>query len=403
MSPLTLPLRKAEFWQDPYPYFDEARAQHRWAVGESGEPVTLSIADGEAVSSHESLAPLGVDALDRLGITDGPFREWRALSLNAQAKDDHARLRRLVGYAFTPRQVQRVKDQVGAHAQSLLRAAAAAGEIDVIAGYAHDVPLFGICQFLGIDAADRNEIQAFMVGTEEGFAWPMTPERKERANDGIAALYEYTQRLVEARRRAPGDDLVSALVAVEEAGDRLREDELLAMVVNIIGGAVGSSESAISNAAYLFAVHPEQADIVRAGTVDDRDVIEECLRHAPPFRSTRRKALYPCDVAGLHFEPGDTVLISRQAANRDEARFADPHRFDVRRGDHRHFSFGFGAHFCLGQALARVNLAEAIPRFVRAFDELEVLTTPVYREPFGPVEKFKELRLRFAARDEALA
>jgi cytochrome P450 len=398
MAPMTLPLRTAAFWQDPYPLLDEAREHDRTAVSESGEPVTLSIDDLETVSAHPMMAPLGLDALDRLGITEGPFREWRRLSLNAQPGDDHTRLRALVGRAFTPRQVQRVRPLVREHAHRLLDAVAGAGEMDVIADYAHDIPLYGICTFLGIDEADRDEIQAFMVSTDEGFSWPMTDERKERANAGIVALYEYVDRLVQRRRRDPGDDLVSALVNVEEAGDRLTPDELRAMVVNIIGGAVGSSEAAISNAAYLFSAHPDQAQIVRDDPSIDRDVVEECLRYAPPFRSTRRKALAPLDVVGVHLEVDDTILVSRQAANRDPARFAEPHRFDVRRGDHRHAAFGHGPHFCLGQALARANLTEAIPIMVRRCDELEVTTDPIRREPFGPTERFEELRVRFVAR-----
>ena len=115
-----------------------------------------------------------------------------------------------------------------------------------------------------LEAALKHGVPRFvMVSTDEGFSWPMTDERKKRANDGIVALYDYVDGLVQRRRRDPGDDLVSALVQVEEAGDRLSQDELLAMVVNIIGGAVGSSEAAISNAAYLFALHPDQAQIVQ--------------------------------------------------------------------------------------------------------------------------------------------
>jgi 6-deoxyerythronolide B hydroxylase len=301
----------------------------------------------------------------------------------------------LVGRAFTPRQVQRVRPLVREHAHRLLDALADMGEMDVIADYAHDIPLYGICVFLGIDEQDRDEIQTFMVSTDEGFSWPMTEERKRRANEGISALYEYVDQLVDRRRADPGDDLVTALVHVEEAGDRLSRDELMAMVVNIIGGAVGSSEAAISNAAYLFAQHPSQARLVRDDPSIDRDVIEECLRYAPPFRSTRRKALEPVDIIGVHLETDQTILVSRQAANRDPARFDDPHRFDVRRGDHRHAAFGHGPHFCLGQALARVNLTEAIPIMVRRCRDLEVLTEPVRREPFGPTEKFEALRVRF--------
>jgi cytochrome P450 len=332
--------------------------------------------------------------MSRLGITEGPFREWRALSLNARERDDHRRLRALVGRAFTPMQVQRVRPLARANAERLLDAIVPRGEMEVQADYARDVPLFTICAFLGIPEEDRHEIEALHFGTEEGFGWPMTPDRRRRADDGILGLHAYTKRLVERRRAEPRDDLVSALVHVEEAGDRLSEAELDAMVVNLIGGAIGSSQSAIANAAYLFATHPHQAAAVREDPRLDRAAVEECLRYAPPFRSTRRKALGDVEIAGLRLRAGDTVLLSRQAANRDPERFHDPHRFDVTRGDDRHASFGHGPHFCLGQALARANLTEAIPAFVRRCHDLELVEQPV-RVPFDPAEKFESLRVRF--------
>lgn len=393
-EPMVLPMRTRAFWQDPYPLFDAAREQYRTAVSESGEAVVLSIDDVEAISAHPLMVPLGLDALDRLGIFDGPFREWRALSLNAREHDDHRRLRRLVGRAFTPMQVQRVRPLARENAHRLLDAVGERGEMDVQLDYARDVPLFTICAFLGIPDADRHEIEALHFGTEEGFGWPMTPERRQRAEDGIVGLYDYTHRLVARRRTDPQDDLVSALVHVEEEGERLTEAELYAMVVNIIGGAIGSSQAAIANAAYLFARNPDEAALLRADPELDRGAVEECLRYAPPFRSSRRKALGALHIAGLDLAEGDAVLMSRQAANRDPARFVDPHRFSIARGDDRHVSFGHGPHFCLGQALARANLTEAIPAMVQRCHDLELVDEPV-RVPFDPAEKFESLVVRF--------
>jgi len=393
-EPVVLPLRDEAFWQDPYPILHQARARHRTAVSESGEGVVLSIDDLEAISAHPAMVPLGLDALDRLGITDGPFREWRALSLNAREHDDHKRLRALVGRAFTPMQVQRLRPIVRAHADEVLDQLAPRGTMEVQADYARDIPLFAICVFLGIAEQDRHEIEALQFGTEEGFGWPMTPERRKSADDGILGLYDYSQRLVEQRRRDPQDDLVTALVNVEEQGDRLREDELLAMIVNLIGGAIGSTSSAITNAAYLFARHPEQAALLRANPDLVRPAIEEVLRYAPPFRPTRRKANDPIDIAGLHLEAGQAVLLSRQAANRDPSRFVRPNDFDITRGDANHASFGHGPHFCLGQALARANLTEAIPALIERCTTLEVAATP-WRVPFDPVEKFDALHIHF--------
>ena len=393
-EPMVVPLRDKAFWQDPYPILNQARARHRTAVSESGEAVILSIDDLETISAHPAMVPLGLDALDRLGITEGPFRDWRALSLNAREHDDHKRLRALVGRAFTPMQVQRLRPLVRAHADEVLDELAPRGTMEVQADYARDIPLFAICVFLGIAEQDRHEIEALQFGTEEGFGWPMTPERRKTADDGILGLYDYSRRLVEQRRRGPQNDLVTALINVEEQGDRLSEAELLAMIVNLIGGAIGSTSSAIANAAYLFATHPEQAALLRAHPELARPAIEEVLRYAPPFRSTRRKANDPVETAGMHLETGQAVLLSRQSANRDPARFDRPEEFDIARGDTNHASFGHGPHFCLGQALARANLTEAIPALVARCDNLEVAATP-WRVPFDPVEKFDALLIHF--------
>lgn len=394
-EPVVLPLRDATFWQDPYPAIDAARAAHRTALTPTGEPVILSAADHEAVLAHTDMHTLGLEALDRLGMGDGPFRSWRARSLNVHNGPDHLRLRSLVGRAFTPRQVDRIRIGVRAKAHALIDAVADKGEMDVVTDFADDLPIWLICVFLGIDESDRQEIESFLVGTEEGFAYPMTPEREQRANAGIAALDDYSRRLIERRRHDPDEGLVSALVAAEDSGDALSEAELVAMVVNLIGGAVGSSRAALANATYLFATHPAQAESLRQDPARARPAIEECLRHAPPFRSTRRRAAAPVEVAGLHLEVGQSVFLSRQAANRDPERFVAPHRFDIDRAENRHVSFGYGAHFCLGQALARADLQEAMPVLLARCHDLEVLTDPPERVPYQPTEELVSLPVRF--------
>ena len=391
-EPAVLPLRDPEFWQDPYPAIDEARARHRVARSHSGELIPLSAADVEEASSRPDLVTLGVAALDRLGMTDGPFRRWRALSLNAQDGDDHARLRALVGRAFSPRQVSRVRDALTRHTEAIVDVMGDE-EIEVHSRLGHEVPLFSICCFLGIPVEDRERIDRFMVGTEEGFSYPMTPEKQARADGGIVALYEYTADLVDRRRAAPGDDLVSALISVEEAGDRLSHDELMAMVVNLIGGAVGSSDAGIANMVHVLATEPGVHAELRAEPGLVEAFVEELLRYHPPFRSSRRKAVCDLELAGEQLAAGQTVYLSRQAANRDPVRFADPHRFDVRRARERHLSFGYGAHYCLGQALARLNLNVAADVLARRWSAVALCGEP-RRVPFDPPERFESLVVR---------
>src|SRR5262249_3486385 len=157
---------------------------------------------------------------DRLGMTEGPFKAWRRLSLNAQVGDDHTRLRTLVGRAFSPRQVDRVRAQVRDLVNRIVDELSDVPAIDVHAQIGHELPLFSICSFLGIPTEDRLRIDEFMVGTEEGFSYPMTAEKQQRADGGIAALYDYVTELVERRRHVPGDHLVTALLDAEDAGDR---------------------------------------------------------------------------------------------------------------------------------------------------------------------------------------
>jgi len=393
-EPFVLPLRDPEFWQDPYPLLAEARLRHRTARSQSGELVLLAAADVEDASAHPDLVPLGVGALDRLGMTDGPFKAWRRLSLNAQVGDDHTRLRALVGRAFSPRQVERVRSVVRDNVRRLLDDFADGAEIEVHRDLGHRVPLASICAFLGIPDDDRERIDGFMVGTEEGFSFPMTPDKQARADAGIEALYDYGADLVARRQRHPGDDLVSALIEAEVEGDRLSRDELLAMVVNLIGGAVGSSDAGIANMVLLLAEHPDTADTVHRDPALAGRAVEEVLRYHPPFRSTRRKALAPLRVGGEDLAAGDTVYLSRQAANRDPQRWEQPDRFWIERPEVRHVAFGHGPHYCVGQALARLNLVETAQALTERWASVEVTEPHLRRVPFDPTERFEALHVR---------
>jgi cytochrome P450 len=279
-------------------------------------------------------------------------------------------------------------------ARALLDAIAEAGETEFIRAFASDLPLWTMCRFLGIDEGDRMEIAGFLTGTEEGFSQQMTPELRRKVEASILALNDYVARLIDRRSRDPKDDIVSALVMLRNTAGGPADDEMLAMVVNIIGGSVGSTRAAFANTALLFAEHPEQAAIVRARPDLARQAVEECLRLHPPFRIARRQAVAPIRAFGLDLAPGDTVFVPKQAVNRDPARWDRPNAFDVMRPERRHLSFGYGAHFCLGQAIARANLQEAVPIILDRLHDIELIRQPK-REPFTMDEQLDGLWLRF--------
>jgi cytochrome P450 len=391
-DPLVVDMRGATFWQDPYPIWRAAREQNRTAQTPAGEPILLSAEDHDVVSADPAFAMLGLDALRRLGIVDGPFFAWRRLTLATLDGEQHERLRSVVGRSFTPRRVDMLRTALRAHAEGLLDEAAERGHLDVVADYALGLPLWVICRFLGLPEDIDDEIAVFLVGTEEGFTDPMTPERRGRAEAGIVALYDVVSRLIDERRRSPREDLVTDLVEAQAAG-RLDDDELHALVVNIIGGAVGSSRAAIANSALLFLTHPDQARTLRGDPTLLKPAVEECLRIHPPFRSGRRKVVASVQRFGLSLEPGDTVVLARQAANRDPSRWNDADRFDIGREERRHHSFGYGPHFCLGHALARVDLHEAIGAFVARIDDYELVDVDPIRQPAVADEALERLRV----------
>ncbi|MGE0878468.1 MAG: cytochrome P450 [Acidimicrobiia bacterium] len=395
-EPMVVDVRAPAMVDDPYPTWRAARAQHRTARTPSGEVILLAADDHDVAGADAAFAMLGLDALVRLGITDGPFYDWRRLTLAALDGTDHERLRSTVGRSFTPRRVGALRDALKEHAEMLLDLAVDKGTtFDVVADYATPLPLWAICRFLGLPPDVDIDIAVFLVGTEEGFADPMTPERRARAEASIIALYDVVSTLIDERTRRPREDLITDLVEAQRAGT-ISVDELHALVVNIIGGAVGSSRAAIANGALLFLQHRDQAALLDAQPELTKAAVEECLRMHPPFRSGRRKVVEAVDRFGVHLEPAETVLLARQAANRDPQRWSDPDTFDITRTEQRHHSFGYGPHFCLGQALARVDLQEAIGAFVRRIDRFELVTDPIVRLPAVPDEAIERLDVRYA-------
>lgn len=397
-QPAILDLRDAGFWQDPYPQLRVAAQQHRLARTPQGEVMVLRADDVDLVQSHSAFAQPGLVSLERLGVNDGPFFDWRALTMAVHDGERHDRLRASVIRAFTPRRVERLRSALAVHAAEVLQAASAAVTFDVVEEYAGDLPLWLICEFLGLPQSASAELDDLLTGTEEMFADPLTPERRSRAEHGIVALGEYVQQLVDERRHSPREDLVSDLLEAQTAG-RLTYEELVSLVVNVLGGAVGSSRAGISNALYELLRHPDQLAYVMA----DRDrlpaAVEECLRFHPPFRLGRRLVVEANDVLGVLLAPGSSVVIARQAANRDPVRWSDPDAFDVRRKPERHYSFGYGAHFCLGQALARLDIQEAVWTFFTTLPSVALVTDQPRRVPFTADEQLEKLIVRPRACD----
>lgn len=398
---MSLDLRDPQFWLDPYPALDEARARGRTTVTHDGEVALLRADDIDQVHMDAHFAVPGLSNLEKLGIFDGPFYEWRSQAMAVMEGADHRRLRGFVGLAFAPSQMARLRGMVRERAGELIDRRHEAGEMEVLADFASDLPLWSMCRFVGIDDEDRERISQFLFGTEEGFSSPMTPERRARCEASIVALNTYVTELIGRRRARPREDVVSMVIAEQDKPDGPTDDELVSLLVNIIGGSVGSTRAAFANTILEFARHPDQADRVRADPGLVAQAVEEGLRVHPPFRFGRRVVATPVRMFDLDLAEGQSIYISRAAYNRDPARFQDPHRFDVGRPVQRHLSFGFGSHFCLGQAVARTNLQEGLGVFLGRCRNIELAREPV-RIPFTVDEQLDALHLRFEASIPAL-
>lgn len=206
-----------------------------------------------------------------------------------------------------------------------------------------------------------------------------TPTRASTyANRVFASLMAFVSDLVESRRSEPRDDLLTRLIAAEEEGHRLSNDELIVLFTNIFGGAIETTASVMTSAFLELARHPDQLELVRGNTEALKvGAVEEILRYRPGFYATGNKTTRATQLAGLSFEAGEPVTSIIGAHNRDPARYDDPDRFDVTRDPTLwSFTFSMGPHFCLGQALARAELQELVATIARHTRDLELTAEP---------------------------
>ncbi len=394
-DPATIDLADPLFWTDPAPMLRAARERGSTARTAQGDLVLLRADDIEFAHVDPRFHNPGVENLERAGIADGPFYEWRKRSLAALEGDEHKKLRTFIGRLFTPRQVSRLREGFRERATTLLAdAAATKGEIEIVHEYARVLPLWAVCHFLGIPDEDREELAGFVYGTEEPFNAALTPEIRARAETAIVALYEYSERLIERCLADPGEDALSGLVASRSKADGVSDENFLALIVNILGGAVGSTSAAIANSIHLLLSHPEQAALVRREPERIKAAVEECLRLAPPFRIGGRVVTEPLEAFGTQLQPGDRIFVWRAAANRDPERFERPDEFDIERPSQPHISFGHGPHFCLGHAMGRVQAQEAVLTLLTDRPEAELVTREPERVPFTMDERLTSLIVR---------
>ncbi len=300
---------------------------------------------------------------------------------------DHTRLRSLANKAFTPRVLERIRSQIQHSADQLLNDVKENGSMEVISELAYPLPALVISEVLGVADQDRERFKKW----SDDLAALAGHIRDARENAGpasqsVAELIEFLRETVAERRAEPKDDLLSALVTAEDQNDSFTEDELYSMCVLLIFAGHVTTTNLIGNGILALLQNPSQLELLRKTPSLLESAIEEIIRYNGPVQAISRTALESYQLGDTQIKKGDRLSLNLAAANRDPAQFGNADSFDIERSDGRHVGFGFGIHFCLGAALARMegqavigSVVKGMPDLRLGEQELEWLPNPVLR------------------------
>jgi len=389
--PLDLIVRDPVRRNDPHPLYHQIREEHPiMAFPDQGQYLLTRWEDCERVLRDPRFSadltnrvlPEGADPVEAGLIESAGNPEFRTLLF--LDPPDHTRIRGLVSKAFTPRTVERLRPHIAEITNEILDEAADAGRLDVVNTLGYRVPATVICELMGVPVADRDQFGPWAADASRVLdAEILTTDELNLSLFGVMNLLNYFNFLFDERRAEPRDDLVSALLAAEESGDKLSDVELRSIVLLLFVAGFETTMNLIGNGTWALLRHPDQLQRLRAQPELIGPCIEELLRYDGPVHLTGRIATEELELAdGVVVRPGESVTTLLAAANRDPARFADPDRLDIDRSDPRHLTFSHGIHYCLGAALARVEGQTAIGALVSRFDRIEPLEEPSYRDHF---------------------
>lgn len=298
---------------------------------------------------------------------------------------DHNRLRSLVNMAFTPKVVHQMEDHITSIADQLIAKMSKKQNSDLIGEYAFLIPVTVIAELLGVPTSDRDMFKDWSNKITMGIDGSGCPMRVLNSVFAMQGLRKYLSANIERKRKNPSDDLLSTLIAVQsEDNDRLSKAELLANSILILIAGHETTVNLIGNGTLNLLRHPEQKMLLTDNPELTKGAIEEILRYDSPVQIVRRLANEDIEMDGIKIKKNDAFTIMIGACNRDPRANQDPDRFDIRRENPKHISFGAGIHYCLGAELARTEARIAFRQLLKAFPELKLVDQPLkYKGPFA--------------------
>jgi cytochrome P450 len=291
------------------------------------------------------------------------FTQWMLM----MDPPDHTRLRALVAKALAPSLIAALRPRIHEVVDAAIAKIAPRGRFDLMRDLAVPIPAIVIAQLLGVDPEDQH---LFKSWSDDLALMELGPRGFVQAQASMTAMVEYLGKVAAERRRAPREDLISQLLAAEEAGQVLGEEELLANCVLLLFAGHETTTNLIGNGILELLRHPDQLQILRDEPALIEPAVEELLRFHGPIQRVRRSVLEPFTLGGKDLREGDAVWLLVGAANRDPAVFDDPDRLDVRRRPTRHLTFGLGPHFCVGAGLARLEGPIVLDTILRRLPDL---------------------------------
>jgi cytochrome P450 len=392
-------------YQDPSlkgPRFQDAMRELRernWLARVA--PVGYAVLDRESAAHFmrsRSLTFPGRRMLELQGVTSGPLYERFKGNLLDLDGDDHRRLRKLVQPAFTPQAADRHRPAMQVFLEALFGRVEGEGRCDVVEAFAQPYPAMMIAHVMGAPIEDAGRLHEWANFIQQQFDPIKVATQLDKIEGAAREFQRYAWALLRARQGDPGDDLISELIAAEEEGDRLDEDECVHLVSAVLVGGVDTTQSQLAHGMLLFAQHPDQWRMLAEDPSLAPQAVEEVLRYEPITPFTARITLEDVEYRDVLF-PKDTVVIAAAvSANRDPEAWEDPESFDITadRDRSKPLTFGAGPHFCLGAALARAELQEAFAYLAPRMPDLALDGEPVYDTPSG-VYGMESLPVRWAA------
>ena len=361
------------FRRDPWEFFAEVRAESPVIQSDAGIWLITGYDAASDALRNDVLLSRRQAGLKHLVVDDPQARLIITSKMLYNDRPEHTRLRRLVSQAFTPRAIAKWRDRVAEISRETLDQILPLGRMDVVSDYAYPVVAAIITELLGIRQGDLPQFLEWSEAITEPPPGGDPNDFRKSANKATGEITAYVRERIAERRDKPANDLLTKLIRAEEPEDgTLADHELVALTIELIHAGFETTSNFVCNGLHVLLQHPEQLAELTGDLGLLPDTINELLRYESPAPMPMpRVAIDDVEIAGMTIRRGDTVVVALASANRDPAHFADPERFDIHRTDNNFISFGFGAHHCLGHALARLESTEIFTALLRRIPNIE--------------------------------